>query len=360
METQATHKPISTGICAFCKTELAKNKMTQHLKSCKERRATIAKQEEKAEAKKTRIFHILAEGQYNPQYWLHFEVPAYEDLWTVDNFLKDMWIDDTDHLSGFTINGTKYRDEVPDYFYAFNELESTKVENVEVTEEEEEEKELSEEEIIQELKELIDTTLTKLTEEYTEYYGISLYEDADTAQLFEELKKPRLVDELIDFLKEARVRVDKERAAWRKQSMELPHAESSKRYHLWQVKKFLVDELLDLIEDRSLEVELGRVLKVGQKFSYIYDYGSSTYINLRVLGERDGVVLDEKDPVRLLARNAAPKFACKVCGERATMVVLGYYGESIADSVYCTKCVRKHVEEGQWLPITNSPRTGVL
>ena len=45
METQPTNRPISTGICAFCKAELAKNKMTQHLKFCKQRLATIATQE---------------------------------------------------------------------------------------------------------------------------------------------------------------------------------------------------------------------------------------------------------------------------------------------------------------------------
>jgi len=39
METQATRRSISKGICTFCKTELAKNKMTQHLKSCKQRLA---------------------------------------------------------------------------------------------------------------------------------------------------------------------------------------------------------------------------------------------------------------------------------------------------------------------------------
>ena len=104
METQPARRPISKGNCAFCKAELAKNKMTQHLKSCKQRLAAIATQEEKSQETKTRLFHILAEGQYNPQYWLHFEVPASESLWLLDGFLKKMWINDLDHLSGFTIN----------------------------------------------------------------------------------------------------------------------------------------------------------------------------------------------------------------------------------------------------------------
>jgi len=55
-------------------------------------------------------------------------------------------------------------------------------------------------------------------------------------------------------------------------------------------QKMIVEELLDEVEDCSMEVSLERVLKVGQKFSYIYDYGSSTYINLRVIGEREGII----------------------------------------------------------------------
>src|SRR5947209_6868445 len=128
METQPARRAISKGICAFCKAEFAKNKMTQHLKSCKERLATIATQEGKSRGTKTRLFHILAEGQYNPQYWLHFEVPASESLWSLDRFLKDMWIDDLDHLSGFTINGTNYSIDYPDDFFSFNEVEETEEE----------------------------------------------------------------------------------------------------------------------------------------------------------------------------------------------------------------------------------------
>src|SRR5436190_19260359 len=125
METQSTPRPLSQGTCVFCKAELAKNKMTQHLKFCKQRLATLATQEQRSQEMKTRLFHILAEGQYNPQYWLHFEVPATVSLWSLDSFLKDMWIDDLDHLSGFTINGTNYSIDYPDDFFSLNEVEET-------------------------------------------------------------------------------------------------------------------------------------------------------------------------------------------------------------------------------------------
>src|SRR5437868_8315468 len=152
METETTHRPISTGTCESCGAELAKNKMTQHLKFCKQRLANIAAQEGKSRKAKTRLLHILAEGRYNPQYWLHFEVPASESLWTLDQFLKAMWIDDLDHLSGFTINGTNYSTDYPDEFFSFHEVEEA------------EEEEISEEEQEKELRELVDNTVSELAE----------------------------------------------------------------------------------------------------------------------------------------------------------------------------------------------------
>src|SRR5947207_13742256 len=160
METQSTPRPISKGTCVFCKAELAKNKMTQHLKFCKQRLATLAWQEKQSQETKTRIFHILAEGQYNPQYWLHFEAPASESLWSLDRFLKDMWIDDLDHLSGFTINGTNYSTDYPDDLFFFGE------------EEEIEEEELSEEEQEKALREFVDEVISQFTERFASYLGV--------------------------------------------------------------------------------------------------------------------------------------------------------------------------------------------
>lgn len=348
METQSAYRPISQGTCAFCKAELAKNKMTQHLKSCKQRLAAIAMQEEKSKETKTRLFHILAEGRYNPQYWLHFEVPASESLWSLDDFLKDMWIDDLDHLSGFTINGTNYSIDYPDDFFSFSEVE------------EEEEEDISEEEKEKELRELVDQVVSNFTVGPVSYFGIPLHPGELLADWIAEIKKPRSVDELVEFLKGELAVITKEIKDDRKNDQGISPEAKLKRYHTLYYQKLIVEDLLEAVEDRSMGVSLGRVLKVGQKFSYIYDYGSSTYINLRVIAEREGIVQNKKKPVQLLARNTAPAFPCKVCGKPATKVAMGYFTDSIADSVFCTKCANKHIEEGGMLPIINSPRAGVL
>src|SRR5437899_9068324 len=82
----------------------------------------------------------------------------------------------------------------------------------------------------------------------------------------------------------------------------------------------MLKTLLTMVEDRSLGVPLEKVLSVGQKFTYDYDYGDTTYLNLRVISEREGVIPsveegEEDYTVTLLARNIAPVFTCKTCGK---------------------------------------------
>ncbi len=362
METQSTSEPISQGTCAFCKAELAKNKMTQHLKFCKKRLATFAPQEGQSQGTKTRLFHVLAEGRYNPQYWLHFEIPASESLWGVDRFLKDMWIDDFDHLSGFTINGTNYSTECPDdFFFSDDDDEGDDDDDEGGDDDDDEEEDISEEEEEKALREVVDEAVSQYAEALTRFLGLPSNSDLLPTEWVAEIKKPRSVYELIDFLKAEQVRIRKEeKSVWKKEQDVSPEGKRIILIILYY-QKLIVEEILDEIEDCSMEVPLERVLKVGQKFSYIYDYGSSTYINLRVIGEREGIVQEQDDTVQLLAQNTAPTFSCTVCGKPATRVAVGYYTASIANNALCTECANKQdEEEGGTLPIINSPRVGVL
>src|SRR5579862_1072328 len=106
----------STGKCSFCKSEIGKGRMTTHLKSCKERMAVIAAETGESKRKKptARLFQLLVEGRYNPQYWMHIEVPAQESLQTLDDFLRDIWLECCGHLSAFKIDGVSYENNDPE------------------------------------------------------------------------------------------------------------------------------------------------------------------------------------------------------------------------------------------------------
>ncbi|HEU5198409.1 MAG TPA: hypothetical protein VFU32_02160 [Ktedonobacterales bacterium] len=347
METHPAHRPVSKGICAFCKAELAKQQMTQHLKSCKARRAATITP---SKAQKTRLLHLVAEGQYLPEYWLHFEIPASASLGMVDDFLKAMWIEDLDHLSGFTINGTDYSMDDPDDWYALPEGAEPEAEALTVQEQEEA------------MREVVSQVTSAWAEGSASTFGMAPDLDLLTPEWITAIKKPRSVDELVAFLKAERASILQAEKQARKDDSALSREAQRTSYLTRYYQKMVVEDLLEAIEDRSLEVALERVLTVGQKFSYLYDYGSSTYITLRVVAEREGLVGDQQEPVQLLAQNTAPTFPCIVCGKPATTIALGYFTDitDIAERVFCTACARKRGDEEGMLPLINSPRVGVL
>src|SRR5215471_953202 len=253
MTNRAATREVSKGVCNFCKGEIEKARMTQHLKYCKQRAAEIATQLESSPAKeKTRLFHILVEGRYNPQYWMHLEMPASYPLEDLDYFLRDIWLECCGHLSEFTIGGTSYSSEPGDYFYLG---ENTTEEEIEIEEEEEEFD--------------IDELLKTFPPEYLKMLP---------SNFLSELQNFETIDDLVLYLKEKLNSIPKKG---------VPH--SQEEWDAYQERYFqsqVLEALLEMVEDRSLDVPLERLLKVGQKFYYEYDFGSSTDLSLKVLAER--------------------------------------------------------------------------
>jgi len=84
------------GKCFICGKTLSKVGMTRHLK-------THLKDDGD-----TRLFHIVIDGLYRREYWLHIEIKADAKLKDLDKFLRDIWLECCGHLSAFEINGVKY------------------------------------------------------------------------------------------------------------------------------------------------------------------------------------------------------------------------------------------------------------
>jgi hypothetical protein len=327
MVNKAATKEVSKGICSFCKGEFEKAKMTQHLKYCKQRAAEIAAEAESAtetQKKKTKLFHMVVEGRYNPEYWMHLEMPASDALADLDGFLRDIWLECCGHLSEFTIGGTSYSTEPEDYFF----LGGTET----VEEEEEEEEELN-----------VDELLDSFPPEYLNMLP---------QNILSELRKFQSVDDMIAYLQGALKSIPKG-----------GHPHTPEEWNEYRSRYFhqqILEALLEMVEDRSLDVPLEKVLKVGQKFSYEYDFGSTTDLTLKVVSEREGFVEDmDEDNIEVIARNIQPVMLCKVCGKPAKVVVSGYF--DVEENAYCSKkCVKKSGEDTDMLlPVVNSPRVGV-
>jgi hypothetical protein len=99
---------MTMGKCRFCDGIFSKAAMTRHLNSCAKRQ-TLA---ETATGQKTRLFHLVVQGRYLPEYWMHIEVVANAKLKTLDRFLRFIWLECCLHLSAFTIEGQRYVSEV--------------------------------------------------------------------------------------------------------------------------------------------------------------------------------------------------------------------------------------------------------
>jgi hypothetical protein len=267
---------------------------------------------------------------------MHLEMPASEELDTLDAFLRSIWLECCGHLSAFRIDGTSYDSEPEEFMYAEEMIESE-----EEGKGEEEYPELTGDTIVDFGKVLDEAPLFQLR-----------FQDGPQlpAEWLAEIRKPRSVDEFVAFAKGALKTIPKG-GPYGKMTPEVVE-EFRCRYE----QRHLLETLLLLTEDCSLYVPLQKVLKVGQKFSHEYDFGSTTYLNLKVMAEREGHVYEGDDPVTILACNVPPAFLCRVCGKPATQVASGGYYD-VEDEVYCDECARK--KRVDTLPIVNSPRMGV-
>ncbi|WP_299431713.1 hypothetical protein [uncultured Meiothermus sp.] len=114
-------------------------------------------------------------------------------------------------------------------------------------------------------------------------------------------------------------------------------------------------------DSKSMRSKLGGVVAVGSSFTHEYDYGSTTMLRLKVLGQREGRL--DKD-LRLLARNELPEWQCNACDQPATQIdpVCAYEMDSL---FFCDRHAQQHVktqhggDDSMLMPVVNSPRMGV-
>ena len=114
--------------------------------------------------------------------------------------------------------------------------------------------------------------------------------------------------------------------------------------------------------EETMDVEVARVFKPGMAMRYEYDFGSTTELEIRVVGEREGRATTAR-PVALLARNDHKPPPCEACDREAALICLQcQYDGDAAQALVCeahSRRHRKHDDYGAPMPIVNSPRTGV-
>ncbi|WP_202318467.1 IS1096 element passenger TnpR family protein [Archaeoglobus neptunius] len=205
------------GKCYICNKTFSKAGMVKHMKTHLKNNGD------------TRLFHVVVDGLYQPEYWLHIEIPADAKFKDLDKFLREIWLECCGHLSAFEIDGVNY---------------------------------------------------------HSKYFDFDLDPSA-----------------------------------------------------------------------RDTDIPLSRVLSVGMEFYHIYDFGSSTELRLRIVGERMGKT---EEKVRIPARNEPPDIRCS-CGKKARWICMQCFVDNLGENCYfCDGCAKEHeCGEDMLLPVVNSPRCGV-
>lgn len=113
-----------------------------------------------------------------------------------------------------------------------------------------------------------------------------------------------------------------------------------------------------MLPGKSMNAKLQNVIEQGVKFDYDYDMGSTTELELEMVGVIKMAARRQK--AMLLAENFMPKYKCIRCGRRAELVTRMDMGP-IENGAFCMKCGAAAEEEGieGLLPLLNSPRTGI-
>lgn len=102
-------------------------------------------------------------------------------------------------------------------------------------------------------------------------------------------------------------------------------------------------------EEFSMSIRNDKVLIPGLKFTYEYDFGSTTELLLEVVGQ---IKTETAKEIGIMVRNQEPEFKCVSCDEKAEVI------STSEGDCFCESCVEED-DDFYLLPLVNSPRTGV-
>ena len=96
MPLEERAKPIDA-TCLLCGETVSRRGLTTHLKSCRDKHLSDAA------VPPERIFHLMVDGGWTKDYYLHLEAPASLKFRELDQFLREIWLECCGHLSEFRV-----------------------------------------------------------------------------------------------------------------------------------------------------------------------------------------------------------------------------------------------------------------
>jgi hypothetical protein len=134
------------------------------------------------------------------------------------------------------------------------------------------------------------------------------------------------------------------------------------------LRKIWVDccDHLSGFKSRNFQIRMSekffRVLEPKQKFEYIYDYGSSTVLDITVANVYP---FDAGKDLILLSRNEPLPIMCSVCKKKSATCICVEHIYETEECYFCDSCAPAHEDvceafaDYASMPVVNSPRMGV-
>lgn len=124
----------------------------------------------------------------------------------------------------------------------------------------------------------------------------------------------------------------------------------------------IFDDGFSIDDEKPMNVQVKDIFSPGMTIPYEYDFGTTSYLTIKVLVERKGKP-HTKYPIFLMARNQMPKITCMDCDNQATLLCLECMYETDGPCELCDDHWKSHPHDsedyGGPMPLVNSPRTGV-
>jgi hypothetical protein len=104
----ARQKTARNGKCFLCEGIFDKSAMTRHLAKCLREHEAQPDASSMKKPRASAALHLIVEGRYLPEYWMHLAAPADTSLGMLDQFLRDIWLECCGHMSAFAIDEVNY------------------------------------------------------------------------------------------------------------------------------------------------------------------------------------------------------------------------------------------------------------
>ena len=113
-------------------------------------------------------------------------------------------------------------------------------------------------------------------------------------------------------------------------------------------------------QELPMSARVARLFVPGLEISHIYDYGTSSITQIKVVDVREGKPLTPH-PIVLMARNDPLVIPCQQCGEPASWLCMECVIEHDKMGTLCDVHIKDHPHDdyGEPGPLWNSPRLGL-